>query len=298
MKRYFLIIVMLILIGGECQKQASFVRNPNLEIFLSDSLSSSPSNYYSPVWAPSGDKIYCIARKDEGLVYRHMLISIHLPNKEISVIVEDSVMKFTLSHSGNEIAYVKLHTDTLIKEKIVFIDAITGEVKNVFFPNSPYIVDLKYTHDDKFLIFLTKGDTSVSGFYSLNLSTWKDTLILKIPLSKDYFGSFTLHPQNDSIIMGDSENMWYPQFHPTNFSLLGTVKNIYFYDLNEDEEIFLLDLSTNERKALNAKPYYYTDIQRISFSPDGSKIIFSAAKPFYFEGPHFECQELWILNLK
>ena len=312
MRKYFLILVVWILIGVYCHE---FERNPALEVFLSDSLSYHPLNYYSPVWAPSGDKIYCIGMKvkEMGTVVR-MLICINLPNKKRSVIVKDSVMHFTLSHNGNEIAYVKgatgreyvgEHTTPLIEEKIVFINLVTGERKE-FSPTLPYIEDLKYTHDDKFLIFLAKGDTSISGFYSLNLSTWEDSLILKIPIKKETPLSFTLHPQNDRIIMDASEDMWYPQFHPNNLTLLCTVRDANARDqknspdqLDEDEEIFLLDLSTGEKKPLNAKPYWATDIGRLSFSPDGSKIIFSAARPENFERiPLFICQELWILNLE
>jgi Tol biopolymer transport system component len=305
---------MWVFIGSECpeRKMAEFKRNPNLEIFLSDSLSNFHLNYFSPIWAPSGDKIYCIARKEEENRIRHMLIYITLPNKKIFTVVKDSVMLFTLSHEGNEIAYVKgtsdwdpfpgEHIEPLIEEKIVFINLLTGERK-IFSPSCPYVEDLKYTHDDKFLIFLAKGDTSISGFYSLDLSTWKETLILKIPLTKEDIASFILHPQSDSIIKGMSENMWYPQFNPTNSNMLCTVKDWSFTDLwkenSEDEEIFLLDLSTGDKKPLNAKPYYYTDIGRVSFSPDGSKIIFSAARPDIFEGGiFFDYQELWILNLK
>jgi WD40 repeat protein len=291
---------MWVFIGSECpeRKMAEFKRNPNLEIFLSDSLSNFHLNYFSPIWAPSGDKIYCIGRKEGATKIRSMLISIALSDKKPDTLVKDSVIMFTLSHNGNEIAYVK-SSIPVIEEKIVFINSQSGEIINIFSPTLPYIEDLKYTHDDKFLIFLAKGDTSISGFYSLDLSTWKETLILKIPFPKNYFGSFTLHPQSDSIIRGDTECIWYPVFHPFEFSYLIAVKNRYWRVPDEDEEIFLLDLSTGDKKPLNAKPYYYTDIERVSFSPDGSKIIFSAVKPHIFEGGvHFDYQELWILNLK
>jgi hypothetical protein len=300
-------MVVWFLIGGRCPEEgeSEFKRNPALELFLPDSLSFSYTHYFSPVWAPSGDKIYCIARDWDSIQKRfyHMLLSVRISDKKIDTLVKDSVMLFALSNKGEKIAYVKGYKENnrfeipsfpLSEENVIFIDLATGNF-DAFDPVAPYIADLEYTSDDSFLIYFGYGDTSIQGFYSLNIATLQESLILKVP-GEIHNKTFTLHPLNDSIIRGDS--LWYPEFYPKDISKIAYAKNAYFGSDNKDEEIFLFNLITNKKIALNAKPYFYTDIGKISFSPDGSKIIFSALK-CGVGGEIVRCsrQELWILNL-
>jgi len=297
-------MVAWVLISGKCFNKCyfeKFERNPALELFLPvDSLSSSMSYYLSPVWAPSGDKIYCMGGECNPRQYCswHMLLSVRMSDKKIDTLVKDSVMLFTLSNKGDKIAYVKgARTPSfLIPQKIVFIDVVTGNPESVFDPLTPYISDLEYTSDDSFLIYFGYGDTSIQGFYSLNIATLQESLILKVP-QEIHNKTFTLHPLNDSIIRGDS--LWYPEFYPKDISKIAYVKDAYPEGGNVNEEIFLFNLLTSKKMSLNAKPYLYTDIEKISFSPDGSKIIFAALKcevsgDWVIQDVR---QELWILNL-
>ncbi|MEO0276078.1 MAG: hypothetical protein ABIM60_04800 [candidate division WOR-3 bacterium] len=238
---------------------------------------------------------------------KSLLVSISTDDKKINKIVEDSVVVFTLNHRGDEIAYVKGLIDCMCEDpvcrlndedKIIFINTLTGNIIKEFDPVCPFVWDLEFTHDDNFLIFLGYGDTALRGFYRLNLKTLKETLLFTT--DKEY--TFTLHPENDSIIYGDS--IWYPEFNPqNNFEFV--FSNIYNASewLSGDErftvcDLYLFNLKENKKTPLNAKPYYYTSFGRISFSPDGKRIIFSAARPFIWEMIQFDDQELWILNLK
>ncbi|MEN3045580.1 MAG: hypothetical protein ABDH49_01130 [Candidatus Hydrothermales bacterium] len=123
---------------------------------------------------------------------------------------------------------------------------------------------------------------------------------MKLPPDKVY--TFALHPENDSIMYGDS--LWYPEFNPLNSSEFAFTKRWNTSEWLSDEpwnincDLYLYNLRENAKVLLNAKPYYYTSFGKISFSPDGKRIIFSAARSYYFEGVHFGCQELWILNLR
>jgi len=206
MRKIFLIMVVWFLIGGRCISE-KFERNPALELFLPDSLSSSYTHYFSPVWAPSGDKIYCISIDSLGW----KLLSVRISDKKIDTLVKHNVKLFALSNKGNKIAYVTATEP----EKIIFIDALTGNPDSAFDPIAPYIADLEYTSDDSFLIYFGYGDTSLQGFYSLNIATLQESLILKVP-GEIHNKTFTLHPLNDSIIRGDS--LWYPEFYPKDIS--------------------------------------------------------------------------------
>ncbi|MEN3045582.1 MAG: hypothetical protein ABDH49_01140 [Candidatus Hydrothermales bacterium] len=59
-----MVIVLWILIGGYCptEEELRFKRNPNPEIFLSDSLSQR-EHYFSSVFSRDGKKVYSIVRK-------------------------------------------------------------------------------------------------------------------------------------------------------------------------------------------------------------------------------------------
>ncbi|MEN3045055.1 MAG: hypothetical protein ABDH37_07580 [Candidatus Hydrothermales bacterium] len=307
MKRIILLMVVWILIGGYCptEEERRFKRNPNLELFLSDTLCE--EHYFSPVFSPDGKKVYCIVRKLSPI--QNLLVSINIEDKKIDTIVRDSVLLFALNHRGDEIAYVKGKTDDICEDpwsrlnnedKIVFINTLTQSVIKEFNPFIAFVCDLEYTHDDSFLIFLGYGDTAKTGFYSLELTSLKETLLVKVIANKRY--TFTLHPENDSIFYSDS--LWYPEFNPLNSS-----EFVFSNDQNASQwlsdepwyiscELYLYDLKENTKVSLNAKPYYYTSFGKISFSPCGRKIIFSAARPLIWESVDFSRQELWILNLK
>ena len=306
MKRLIMLLsVMWIFMGMECGPYPfhfplpgeNFQRNPNLHLFMSP---HPGVGFFQPIFSPSEDKVFFIKSDtlQDGLSY--VLTS---SKDTIYDLVDDSVITYAVSHDGNEIIYVKGgeigrhwgYFEPTGEQTLVRIDANTGNTIDEIDITSLYVWHIEYTSNDSSVIFSGSDTADFNSFfsdtvniYSLNLYTKRESLMISHTPT-----TFTLI--NDSIFY--DFDLYYPQVNPVSPHQIIRLGDCPLND-EFDEDIILVNLFSQTITCLNAKPYYWTAIPYASWSPDGNKIVFSAAKP-QEGGIHHDAErfEIWILNL-
>lgn len=301
MRKIFVILMVWILIGARCKGELTFERNPSLELFLADS--TNEISFYEPFYSPSGNKVYFIMTKKGNYdTVISKLCYIDLNSGLIDTLVRDSVITYTVSPNGNKIVYVKGKRRGFLSEvihpigaqKIVIINAFSGILIKEYSPPLSYIWHIEWSpFDSNIIAFTSSNSSSFYSLYFLNIETGIETLLIE----RVKWYTFTFDSISNKII-GDT-SFYYPKLNPV-WPQQILRSNFSPNDWPDDtEDIVLLNRRTGEEIFLNAKPYYWTSIPHASWSPDGKKIIFSAAKPYTSgEFIKFKRFELWILNLE
>ncbi len=292
-----LILLAITFLGGICRK-IFFSPPDNLKLFLK----KKGTTLFNPVYSPDGKKVYYLADslsfpfyKMPGIGFlRGSLWVINTDGSGDRKVLHGEFKGIAISPDGSKLAMID--SISKVENGIVIVDT-SGKIIDTIYPSQPVIEDVEFSHSGLKVYYYASGGGN-QGFYRVNIDGSNEELVLPKYLPEG--GYFDLFP-NDSIFF---VNLFPKKVPPVcQISPLEPNKVVtgFIRDASSNDDLILLDLSTGRDSLINAQPFYDFNFPTFPFwSPDGKKIIFTAAKTSYpeFGGNAHPYGELWILEYK
>jgi Tol biopolymer transport system component len=268
-----------------CNPREWFFRpNPNLTLLVSHNAPGrSGGSHYAASWSPDGQVLYYL-QTTEALYYLEAggspwnATATGSPRRRLS---EDEFSALGVSHDGSKLGLV---TRPARREhgELVILDLQTLR-HDTLRTGRTDILDVVFGRKDTLRVFYASaGD----GVRSIRLDGTDDRP--ELPTVRTYFD---LTP-SDSVVFVTKRG-YGPKVtvDPAGKRLAGALDGRI-----APTDIWILDMQTGDTTWLNAKPYYKSGLSHPRWSPDGSKLVFTAQRLTTGFIKPAEGAELWMLE--
>jgi len=254
-----------------------FKRNPKLRLLKSERGEIMGDGYtlFCPVWTPDGACIYYL--RCQGVInYYYNLGSlwrIRTDGSEATEVLNDSFHLLRISPDGRRLALLAKAGHLVILK----LPEISAES---IFTSVHHIVDVRFSRVHSERLYFSSED---SGLYRINIDGNEEVLV--DTAVKRYFDLTS----SDSVVSGYSSLAVYPSDRYVAITQLAERTGF-------PQDIILFDTQTRDSTYQRAYPYYFSSEWFPCWSPDGSKLVFTAAeiRTSAHCAPHEG--ELWVLE--
>jgi hypothetical protein len=241
---------------------------------------------YCPVWSPAG-KIYFLTVGEEygSSNFGGSLWVCDTSGKDARLLLDRKFGHLAISTDGSRLA---LTYGKLISGGPLIIVDTAGNLIDTISTSEPMVVSARFSFDGNKIYYYALGGDS-NGFYRKNIDNTNEEFLMgeNYPTFFDVSvgGRIIKDPYGDAVC----------DLSPIDSNLL-IEGRIPFSGYGTGERLILWNIATSTDSDFIVKPYKDTDASFPYWSPEGNKIVFTAASKEGFEGwPGYG--SLWILDL-
>ena len=276
--------LLCILLVLSCDPREWFFRpNPNLTLLISYDVPGEQRSLYASSWSPDGQVLYYL-RTEEPLYYLEAggspwnATATGSPRRRLS---EDEFCALDVSHDGSKLGLVTRPAWNEYGE-LVILDLQTLR-HDTLRTGRTDILDVVFSRKDTLRIFYASAS---DGVRSIRLDGTDDRP--ELPTVRTHFD---LTPSDSVVFISKHGYGPKPAVDPAGQRLAGTLDGRF-----GSTDIWILDMQTGDTTWLNAKPYYQSGLSHPRWSPDGSKLVFTAQRLTTGFIKPAGGAELWVLE--
>ena len=238
---------------------------------------------YCPVWSPAG-KIYFLAtdrKLGSSSYFGGPLWVCDTSGENLRLLLDGRFGYLAISTDGSKLA---LTCGYLFDGGRLIIVDTSGKILDTIPTSEPKVVCVRFSYDGS-KIYYYAFDSYPGGFYRININGTNEEFLE----GGSYLTFFDLTP-GDRIIK--TEELFACDLCPTDSNLLIKAE----MSSHPLPYLYLTNLATQVDSGILLKPYKRSAVGFPYWSPEGDKIVFTAAECSGFEGwPDYG--RLWILDL-